>query len=244
MNDFFISSASFISNIGLIHTISFIGTLVCYAFWRKVHSKISLVLFNPLLLSLVSVVLLLSMSGISYDVYMEGAQLISYLIEPAVVLLGYPLYLQLDNIRKHWRQWLSICFSGALCAICSSALLAIALDMGPIIIKSISTLCITTAIAMEVTNTIGGSSTLAALFVMIAGMTGSVAGLFWLNIIHVKSPMARGLAIGCSSHALGTATIATESMKSAAYASTSLIITAIITATLAPILLPVFVTLI
>lgn len=217
----------------------FIITLSVYLFWRYVQQRTQRAIVNPLLLSLLSIVTLLIVSKTSYQNYMLGGQFLSAFIEPAVVVLGYPLYLQMQNIRKQWRLLTLLCTLGSLTAITSSVLLTKLFGVEDLIIRSISTLSITTAIAMEVTDRLGGSSALAALFVMIAGVSGSVFGVLWLNFLGIKNPMARGVSIGCSSHALGTATIAAESSVSAAYSSTALILTAIITALLVPILVPI-----
>lgn len=216
----------------------FIITLGVYLFWRYIQQRTHRLIINPLLLSLFSIVALLVFTKTSYQTYMLGGQFLSAFIEPAVVVLGYPLYLQMQNIRKQWRLLTIICTLGSLTAITSSVLLAKLLGAEDLIIRSISTLSITTAIAMEVTDRLGGSSALAALFVMVAGVSGSVFGLLWLNFLGIKSPIARGVSIGCASHALGTATIAAESSISAAYSSTALILTAIITALLVPIFVP------
>lgn len=220
-------------------SIGFIAiTVGIYFFWRYIQKRSGLFIINPLLLSLLSIILLLNVSNTDYTYYMQGGKFLSWLIEPAVVILGYPLYLQLKNIRAQWRLLTLVCTLGSLTAIITSVLLATLLGAEDIIIKSISTMCITTAIAMEVTDNLGGSSALAALLVMIAGISGSVFGLVWLNTIGIKNPMARGLAIGSASHALGTATVAGESSISAAYGSTALILSAIITALLVPLVVP------
>lgn len=216
----------------------FIITLSVYLFWCYVQKRAQRAMVNPLLLSLLSIVTLLIVSETSYQDYMLGGQFLSAFIEPAVVILGYPLYLQMQNIRKQWRLLTLLCTLSSLTAVTSAVLLTKLFGIEDLIIRSISTLSITTAIAMEVTDKLGGSSALAALFVMIAGISGSVFGVLWLNILGIKNPMARGVSIGCASHALGTATIAAESPISAAYSSTALILTAIITALLAPILVP------
>lgn len=213
-------------------------TLGVYLFWRYVQQRTQRAILNPLLLSLLSIVTLLIVSDTSYQDYMLGGKLISAFIEPAVVVLGYPLYLQMQNIRKQWRLLTLLCTLSSLTAVTSAVILTKLFGIEDLIIRSISTLSITTAIAMEVTEGLGGSSALAALFVMIAGISGSVFGLLWLNFLGIKNPMARGVSIGCASHALGTATIAAESSISAAYSSTALILTAIITALLVPILVP------
>lgn len=216
-------------------------TCIIFLFWRFLSVLPSLGFINPLLLSIVSIALLLHLCGVSYQEYMLGGQWLNYLLEPAVVLLGYPLFLQLKAIRRHWWPLLACCSIGAISAICCSVLVAKGLGADLEVLHSIATLCVTTAVSMEVSEQMGGSRTLAAVMVMIAGITGSVFGLALLNFLKVRSSMARGLAMGVSSHALGTATIAQHSTASAAYASTALILSAIITAIVAPILVPMLI---
>lgn len=206
--------------------------------WLSLQNKTGWSAFNPLLLSLATIVTVLSILGYSYEEYMHGGRFISALIEPSVVALGYPLYKQLPILRKAWLSLLSIGLFTSLCALTVSVLFAQAIGLEEWVVRSLALLCITTAIAMETSAQIGGVPALSAVMVMIAGFTGSAFGLTWLALFGLRHPKVVGMAIGSTSHALGAATLVRYSQQSVAFASTALIICALITAIVAPLYVP------
>lgn len=213
-------------------------SVVIFLGFQRLQKRVGLFILNPLLLSLFTIVSLLVLMGRSYDEYMLGGQYLSMLIEPGVVALGYPLFKQLKLISKQWRQLLFICVIAVFVVLTCSALMAKFFGVDDWVIRSLVTLCITTAIAMETSEALGGVPSLAAITVMIAGFTGSSVGLTWLKFWSINDPRVQGLAIGSTAHALGTATIASHSYQSAAFASTALILCAILTALVAPLYIP------
>ena len=213
-------------------------TIAFFYSWRALQTRTDKLWLNPLLLSLLSIITCLVVLDIPYTRYMEGGRWLSYLVEPAVVVLGYPLYKQLKNLKKQWRLVMLSSVIASFVAMTSAVLLARLFGADDVLLRSIASMCITTAISMEVSEQLGGSPALAALLVMVAGVGGSVLGLSWLNILGIKDPIARGLAIGSASHALGTATISAESSVSGAYGSTALILSAVFTAIIAPYWVP------
>ncbi len=215
-----------------------ICSIAIFFSWLQFHRKFPFALFNPLLLSVISVVLILFLLEIDYSRYMTGGEWISAFIEPGVVALGYPLYKQMHLISRLWRTLIGACCLASLCALTINVLFAKALGIDEWAIRSLATLNITTAIAMETSAEIGGSAALAAVAVMIAGFTGSAFGMLLMSVLKIKNMRAVGLAFGSASHALGAATIARTSMEASAYASTALILCAIVTAIVAPIYIP------
>ena len=213
-------------------------SLALFVACLQLQRRLGLFFLNPLLLSLTLLIVCLRYWHISYERYMTGGQFIAYFIEPAVVALGFPLYKQLHMIGREWRALLLICVAAVCCVLTTVVLVARAVGIEDWVIKSAATLCITTAIAMETSDAMGGSASLAAVTVMIAGFTGSALGLQWLRFLGIRDNRALGLAIGSASHALGTATVARYSYESSAYASAALILCAIITAVLAPVYVP------
>lgn len=214
------------------------ATVATFLFWMKMQKLSGWFFLNPVVTSMTTLILVLLYLDIDYQRYMSGAKYIDYLIEPAVVALGYPLYKQLHIIRKQWRELSIVCAISVTFLLSFCTLLSRAFGIEHWIIKSLVPLNITTAIAMETSEAMGGEPALTACLVLIGGFSGCTLGLSLLNLIGFKEEKSTGLAIGAVSHALGTAVIARRSYVSSAYASTALILCAMLTALIAPILVP------
>jgi putative effector of murein hydrolase len=160
-------------------------------------------------------------------------------LDCAVVILGYPLFKQFKAIAKQFHVMLMTGLVSSLSVIILCVAGGRVLGISDTTIYSMVMMCTTTPIAMETAELLGGSASLAAIMVLLAGVSGGVLAGTWFTFININDARARGLAIGAASHALGTATIAQTSIQSAAYASTALLMCAIITAVLAPLLVPV-----
>jgi len=215
-----------------------VATIAVCLFWMKMQRLSGWFFLNPVATSMVTLIFVLLYLDIDYQRYMTGAKYIDYLIEPAVVALGYPLYKQLNIIRKQWRELSIVCAISVVFLLTFSTLLSRAFGLEHWVIKSLVPLNITTAIAMETSEAMGGEPALTACLVLIGGFTGCTLGLSLLTMLRFREEKSTGLAIGAVSHALGTAVIASRSYVSSAYASTALILCAMLTAIIAPILVP------
>ncbi|WP_158224680.1 LrgB family protein [Agaribacterium haliotis] len=209
-------------------------TLGCFLLWRKLQRATAWAWLNPLLMSIASVILFLLLTGISYESYWLGGQVLGALVEPVVVALGYPLYKQRRLFFRHWRALLASSFIAVFLSLTSLTLLARLAGIDNTVLLSLVTLNVTTAVAMETSAAMGGLASLAAICVMIAGFTGVGLGQWALKRSGVSDERAVGIAIGAGSHALGAATLTARSMQSAAWASASLILCALLTALFAP----------
>lgn len=215
-----------------------LGSVVIFLLWMVLQNKTQWFFLNPLVCSMISVISLLLFMDVPYERYMRGARFIDYLMEPAVVVLGYPLYKQLRMIGRQWQALLGVSLMSVIIVLSVSTLLARLLGLDDWVIKSLVTMNITTAISMETSEALGGEAALAASIVLIAGFTGCTLGLYLLKKLHLTEARSVGLAIGSVSHALGTAVIARDSYVSSAYSSTALILCAIFTALIAPLYIP------
>ncbi len=229
------------------------GSLVIFLGYFRLQQAYSYPFLNPLLLSVVSISLGLLIFGIPYEQYIGGAGYVNHLLEPAVVLLGYPLYKQLPILYKQWRQIAVICALASVITLTVSVCLARVLGLDAWLIKSIVALNITTPVSMSTALELGGSESIAAVVPLIAGLTGSIIGVLWLGWLRIvskqvvdceqgtdnpESQKVIGMAIGSVSHAVGTASISKKYPIASAYASTALIICAMITALIAPMYVP------
>lgn len=224
-----------------------------FLFWYYVQHKYKSALLNPLLFTVISIVGGLWVYGVSYQDFHQSTEYISSMLEPAVVLLGYPLYKQLHLLRVQWRHILFICAVSSMFALTVITLMAKLLGLEEWLIASMVTMNITTAVAMSTSIELNGVGSIAAVMVLMAGLTGSLFGVTWLRLLSiVKLPPQHhfmgfsysaeqktiGMAVGSASHALGTASIAKSFPIAAAYSSTALILCAIISAIVAPVYVP------
>jgi len=225
---------------GFLHSDIFFITLTIGAFWsaQMLQRRLGWVLLNPILLAIAMIILILRAGHISYATYEEGSRIIAFLLKPAIVALGVPLYLQLEQIKKQalpiFASQLAACVTGVL----SAVLIAHALGASPEVIVSLSPKSATTPIAMEVSRVLGGIPALTAVIVILTGIFGAICGLGFLKLIGVKSRIAQGLSLGAASHAVGTAHAMQKTPRLGAYSSLGLILNGTLTGVLTPWLLP------
>lgn len=208
-------------------------------FGAKLQQKRSgWVVLNPILVTIALLIVFLSVADIPYADYEKGGAMIDFWLKPAVVALGVPLYLQLEQIKKQLLPILLSQLVGCLVGIVSVVLTAKWLGASTDVIVSLAPKSVTTPIAMEVTEGLGGIPSLTAAVVVCVGLLGGVFGFKVLSVGRVKSPIAQGLSIGTASHAVGTSAAMERSQKYGAYASLGLTLNGILTAIVTPYLLP------
>ena len=151
--------------------------------------------------------------------------------------MGVPLYQQLSKIRKQLLPLLVSQFVGSLVGILSVCYIAKGLGADQHIIRSLAPKSVTTPIALEVSKTLHGITSLTVAAVIVTGILGSI-GFKVLQWTGIKSPMGRGISLGTASHALGIMAAFNLSEKHAIYASLGMIFNGIFTAVLAPIVMP------
>ena len=143
----------------------------------------------------------------------KGGHLIEFWLKPAVVALGVPLYLQLEAIKKQLVPILLSQLAGCIIGVVSVVVIAKLMGAPQEIIYSLAPKSVTTPIAMEVADTLGGIPALTAAVVVCVGLLGSIVGIKTLKLTHIKSPIAQGLSLGAAAHAVGTSTAMDISSK-------------------------------
>lgn len=212
-------------------------TFTLFFFAKLLQKKTQILLLNPILITIALLIIFLKTFNISYNTYNEAGKLIEFWLKPAVVALGVPLYLQLDTIKKQFIPIFLSQFAGCTIGVISVVLIAKGLGASQEVILSLASKSVTTPIAMEVTQSIGGIPSLTAAVVVCVGLFGAILGFKTMNLLKVNSPIAQGLAIGAASHAVGTSTAMDVSRKYGAYASLGLTLNGILTAILTPSIL-------
>lgn len=204
---------------------------------RQLQKWTGWIVLNPILVTIVVLIGLLQVTGISYETYSHAGSYIEFWLKPAIVALGVPLYQRLGQIR---RQILPIFLSqlaGCLVGVVSVVLIAQWTGASRETIISLAPKSVTTPIAMEVCQAMGGIPSLTAAIVVTVGLFGAVFGFKVLEVWHVKNPYSQGLSIGTASHAVGTSRAMEKGETYGTYASLGLIMNGLLTALLAPLIL-------
>ena len=201
---------------------------------KSIQRRLGWILFNPILVAIAIIIVFLLVADIPFETYHEGAKMIEFWLKPAVVALGVPLYLQLSSIKRQFLPILASQMMGCIAGIVSVVVIAKIFGASDAVIMSLASKSVTTPIAMEVTQVLGGIPSLTAAIVVITGLIGAIIGFKTLSVGHVRNPMARGLSMGAASHALGTSAAIDRDQFVGAYASLGLTLNGILTALLTP----------
>lgn len=162
-------------------------------------------LLHPVLITIIELILLLMWLKVPYPTFKEGSRMIHFMLGPSVVALGYILYQQVAHLKKNVFSILVAVTVGAMVGIASIVGIGHLLGVQESLIASLAPKSVTTPIAMELSDNNGGIPGLTAVIVVVAGIMGSIIGPPIMKIMRIKSPVAKGLAMGASSHGIGTA---------------------------------------
>lgn len=213
-------------------------TFGIYVGAQALRRRLGYSLLNPILIAVTVLIVLLNITGIDYAAYQEGGRYIEFWLKPAVVALAVPLYRQLPTIRKRMMPLLIAELAGCLAGIVSVVVIAQVFGATREVILSMVPKAVTTPIAIEISNTIGGIPALTAGVVVATGVFGSIAGFKIVKLSRIKSPIGQGLSIGTATHAVGTSAAMERSERIGAFSSLGLILNGLLTALLAPFILP------
>ena len=180
-------------------------SVLAYQAGLWIKRKWKLAVFNPLLISIFLVIAVLLIFDVDYERYNEGAKYLSYLLTPATVCLAIPLYEQLEQLKKNAKAIAAGILSGVLSSLVS--VLALAAEFGLSHEEYVTLLpkSITTAIGMGVSEELGGIVTITVAVIIVTGVLGNIIAELVCKIFRIHEPVAKGIAIGSASHAIGTA---------------------------------------
>lgn len=170
-----------------------------------IYKKTNISLLQPLLITMVIIIPFLKITGIEYKTFYENTRILNFMLGPSVVALGYVLYDQVGHLKGNVFSILTAVLVGGIVGIGTVVIVAELLGANHSLVASLAPKSVTTPIAMNLAEKHGGVSSLTAIFVVVCGMFGGLVGPIILRKIGVKSKIAKGLAMGSSAHALGTA---------------------------------------
>lgn len=180
-------------------------SIVTYEIGVLVKNKFKLAIFNPLLISIALIIVLLLVFHVDYDTYEYGAQYLSYFLTPATVALAVPLYEQIEPLKRNWKAILAGIFSGALTSALCVLVLSVLFGLSHAEYVTLLPKSITTAIGMGLSEELGGIVTITVAVIVVTGVVGNMFAEQICSLFRITDPVAKGIGIGSASHAMGTA---------------------------------------
>ncbi|MFZ6692180.1 LrgB family protein [Undibacterium sp. SXout20W] len=211
------------------------ATLIAYqiAYFLYTKSRFS-PLANPVAISVILIVTVLLGTHTPYQTYFAGAQFVHFLLGPATVALAVPLYQQMNKLRSQWKAFLVGAVLGSASAIATAMLIASALGASRVTVLSLASKSVTMAIAMGVSEKVGGLPSLTAALVMLTGIIGAMMASGVLNLLRIKDDAIRGFALGVSAHGIGTARAFQINEQMGAFAGLAMGLSGLLTAICLP----------
>lgn len=210
-------------------------TIGAFALGTFINRKTGKAWCNPLLLGSIFVILLLSLLEIPYPKYKASSAPVSFLLLPATVSLAIPLYEKWELLRDNAAAILAGILAGVLTSLCSITALALLLKLDPAQAATLLPKSVTTAIGMDVAAALGGIPSLAGAVIILTGITGNLSAGWLCRAFKITDPIAKGIAIGSASHAIGTAKALEMGQVEGAMSSLAVALAGVITAFLAPV---------
>ena len=180
-------------------------SLLAYALGVVLKKKFKLGIFNPLLISIAATILVIVFGKVDYEVYHEGAKYLSYLLTPATVCLAIPLYEQWELLKKNVKAVIAGLVTGTITSLTTVFVLALICRLSHEEYVTLLPKSITTAIGMGVSEELGGYVAITVAVIIITGVLGNMLGETICKVFRITEPISKGLAMGASSHAIGTA---------------------------------------
>ena len=191
---------------------------------------------NPVLWSVVGIGCVLLATHTTYPSYFAGAQFVHVLLGPAVVALGWPLWLRRAELRRRGVALTLAALAGGLAAGGSAVLMAWALGLPDDIVRSLAPKSVTAPVAMGIAERLGGVPALAAVFAVLTGMVGALSAKLLFDLLGLKDWAVRGFALGTTAHGIGAARALQVHPDAGAYAGMALGLQAVLASVLMPLL--------
>ena len=211
-------------------------TLGAFALGTWLNRKTGQALFNPLLLGSIFVIIFLYLVQIPFAEYKQSVSFLSYLLLPATVSLAVPLYEQWLPMKKNAKAVLCGILAGSVTSMASIIAMSWILKLDPVLSASLMPKSVTSAIGAEVAQELGGIGSLAGALIILTGIVGNLSATALCRICKLHDPIARGVAIGTGSHAVGTARALQMGRVEGAVSSLSIAVAGVLTAAICPIL--------
>ena len=207
----------------------FFGVLLCLLSYQAgvfLRQKTKIAAFNPLLISIIIVIFVLVMFHIKFEDFYKGSKYISFLLTPA---LAIPLYSKLTLLKSNFKAIMSGLIAGVLTSLISIFIMSLLFGLSHENYVSMLPKSITTAIGIGVSEELGGVSTITTAVIIVTGVFGNVSADIVYKIFNITNPIAKGIGLGSSAHAIGTSKALEMGETEGAMSSLSIAVAGIIT---------------
>jgi len=211
-------------------------TLAAYGVGRWLHHRTKSPVFQPVLVAIVLIVVVLELGDVSYSDYLVGGSYVGFWLGPATVALALPLHHEWHLVRRAAVPILTGVVAGTLVSICSAIWVTDLAGGDRELQLTMAPKAATTPVSLALSSQIGGIPALTAVLTILAGITGAILGPWVLDRIGVRDLRARGIALGTVTHGIGTARALAESRTEGAFSALCMGLAAVTTSVLVPIL--------
>lgn len=210
-------------------------SLIAFEIGLFIYKKTKLPIFNPLLTATILIICFLKIFNIDFDTYNNGGQFINIFLGPATIVLAVPLYKKLNLLKENFLPIFSGILVGSLVSVLSVISIATFLGLDNSLTVSLLSKSVTTPIGIEITNYLGGSSSITVLAIVLSGIIGAIVGPTVFKVLKINNPISRGVSLGTASHAVGTSKALEIGEQEGAMSSLSIGVAGIVTVFLAPL---------
>jgi len=215
-------------------------TLIAYEIGLYLQGRTGLAILNPLLISTMLIISFLVITGIDYDSYNVGGKILTFFITPATVALALPLYRNFKLLVENlWPIFIGI-IGGIIVNFISIYFLVKYTNLDEQLFYSLVPKSVTTPIGIELSSQIGGMPQITIAAIIISGLTGVIAGPIIFKVFRINDKVARGIAYGTTSHALGTTKAIEEGEVEGSMSGLSIGISGLLTAVIVPVMIKLF----
>ncbi|WP_395057514.1 LrgB family protein [Polaromonas sp.] len=221
------------------------ATLVVYVLAQAAYARLQQAPWaNPVFWTVLTIAAVLLATDVPYPTYFAGAQFIHFLLGPAVVALAWPLWQRRAELRARWGRLLLAALAGGAASSVSAVALGWAVGLPPEVLLSLAPKSVTAPVAMGIAEKVGGIPALAAVFAVLTGLVGAVAGKYLFDLCRIRLDAAgwaaRGFALGTVSHGIGAARAMQVNADAGAYAGLALGLQVVLASLLLPLLFRLF----
>ncbi len=202
-----------------------------------VKKKWNFALLNPVLISIILIIVVLKLIGLDFKDYNHGGKILSFFLGPSIVALGVFFFEKYEEVKKNMIPFLTSIFLGGVSGILSVTLILLIFKVPLLIMNSLAAKSVTTPIAIEVTKTLGGVPAITAGIVIAVGVFGNAIGPGFLRLLGINSQTAIGTALGTAAHGIGTARAMEMDKLAGVYSGLAMCVNGVITAIFAPLIL-------
>ena len=211
-------------------------TLTAFLLGQKIQKKLKSPILNPILVSVVIVLIFLALTGMPVSDYKAGMSSLSWLLTPATICLAVPMYEQFQILKKNLPMILAGVAAGAVSCLIMVILFGALVGFDPVLTVSLLPKSITTAIGVVLSEMLGGMPGITTAAIIFTGIFASIMGPIFCRIFRLTDPVAQGVAFGTAGHVIGTSKANELDPLTGAVSSLSLVVAGLITAVVLPLL--------